>query len=266
MKAAAILQSFNQNIFRDATVSASASPSTNYTLDTLLALRPDFRLRFDTTTLSITWDLGGGSPSVAQLGDIFVIPVCNLVDGVAVLTNDAGLTQAIPVPDPQASGHPRTIIVDLRIDNPDPDVRTSATWTLTITGNPENVVFGGAVALYGPTSYLVDRDFQWGYSEKAQFGAVDASNEYGTLYRQPTLTVVRSVELSTLATDADAARIRDWFDGNFGHGRPGLLWFDPDIEDAYLGYLQPEFSQQKVFTNANAITLTFTEMSKGLPL
>lgn len=267
MKAAAIFQSYTQNIFAEAAVSASASPRASYDVNTLLALRPDQRVVWDQASLTLTWDgLGGGSPSTARLGDILAIPMSNLVNTGSPSTlrilNDQRLDQTLATPELLASGHPRTLVVDLSIQDADPNDRTAGEWQLVID-NPTNITLGGAVALYGPKTYLIDRDFQWEYTTRITAGMFEASNQYLTRYRQTTGTIERSVDLSTLATTSDADALEAWFLAN--RGRPGLLWFDPDIMDAYLG-VWDGFARTVVFTGAERIQLTFVELSKGLVL
>ena len=230
------------------------------------------RVVWDVPTVTIEFELiGGGSPAVAARGDILAIPFSNLGGGGSPsgsirLTNDAGLNQDLVAPDPLANGLPRTLVVDLTVDTPNASTRTSANWQLVIHDNVQNVVLGGAIAIYSPKTYLVDRDFQFGYGLWKQGSALDAVNDYQTLFRQNLGTMIRGVDLSTIATDDDADRIEDRFDGCNGHAQPGLLWFDPDIQDAFLGHWQSQFRRRYLYADANAIDLTFTELSKGRPV
>lgn len=268
MKAPAIFQSANQNILRYADFSSDVVPlNSSYPVEILAALRPDMRLRFGTDTVTLTANLAAVSPSLGPaLGDVLVIPACNLQGSVLTLTNDQGLNEAIPIPAPLDNGIPRTIVVDLESLEPNPAIRTASVWNLVIVGNFTDVIMGGAWAIYGPKTYLIDRDFQWGYTVRLTGGVIETKNEYLTLFQQSTLTLEREIELSTLATTADADDLQAWFEGSLGRGLRGLLWFNPDIEDAHLGIWQPTFERTLVFTDVEQIRVVFTEVSKGLPL
>lgn len=265
MKAPAIFQSAAQNILRYASFSADVSPSGTYAVDVLNSQRPDFRIKFPNTSVTLTAVVGGGSPPVDALGDILVVPASNLVDGVLSLTNDAGLNVSIPVPSPWSSGHPRTIVADLTALEPDPDVRTSGTWHLVIAGNDANVQIGGYWAIYGPKTYLVDRDVQWGYVRRPQAGFLEARNNHGIAFRQNLQTIWMGLDVSLLATDADADRIEDWFMGSNGRGQAGLLWFDPNVVDGYFGVLPDVLERRVLFPDVNQLSFAFDELAKGKP-
>lgn len=271
MKAAAIFQSAEQNILAGAHLHASVNPSTGYDLAVLGYLRPDMRVKWDVGTVTIDFEVlpDGLSPPTPARGDIFVLPMHNLDGGspnLARLTNDSGLSQDITVPEALGNGLPRTIVIDLTIDNPNTATRTSAYWHLIIQGNSAPVQLGGAVAIYNPKQALVDRDFQFGYTFKKQGFVLDAENDYGTRFRQDLQTMRRWVDLQTIATTDDADALEAWFEANHGAAKPGLLWFDPNIQDAFLGYLGEDFGRTFLFDDAEAITLSFEELSKGRPI
>ncbi len=257
---AAIFQGADQNIFDGATITSSPAPSTTYSLTTFSYLRPDWRVKFGSGTVTITWALGS-----AKLGDILVIPISNLVTGHVTLTNTAGLSQAIAVPATLRNGLPKTIVVDLSaLAN-----RTASSWSLVISGNPVNVTLGGAVALYGPKTALGDRDFKWGYTVRTTGIVGEKVNDHSARFIVNTRAMEREIVLETLATEADADALQAWFEGNNGRGLPGLLWLRPELEDAYLGIWQPTFERvvgSGGVPNTNLIKLTFTELSKGIPL
>lgn len=271
MKAAAIFQSATQNILAGAYITASVQPASGYSLPTLGYLRPDMRVAFPGGSVTVTFEVltDGASPTTPRQGDIFVLPMHNLDGGspnLARLTNDQGLSQDITVPGNLGNGLPKTIVIDLTEDTPNAATRTSAFWSLQIVGNSVPVVLGGAVAIYGPKTYLVDRDFQWGYTPKKRGMFLDAENEHGTKFRQNLETMKRWVELQTIATVDDADALETWFEANNGAAEPGLLWFDPNIQDAFLGYLGEEFGRTNLYTDAEAIGITFEELSKGRPI
>lgn len=264
---AAIFQGYDQNILRGAVISADQAVRASYDVAVLGHLNPAARVCWDVNSVTITWTL-----DAPARGDILVIPISNLRTGLGspsasvIWSNDAGVSQALVMPVPGRNGLPATLVVDLSVDTPDPDDRTSDEWQLTIVGNPSNITIGGAVALYSPKTALVDRDFRWGYARRKQVGSIDTENEFLTQYLQATETVRRSIVLTTLATTRDADELESWFDGCAR--KPGLLWLDPDVADAYLGVWQPTFArtQAQGTTEAEQITVEFTELSKGIPL
>ncbi len=261
---AAIFQGNDQNILSGATITADAIPSLTYDLATLGFLRPDWRVKFSTGTVTITFTL-----SAPALGDILCLPMSNLVDGHVTLTNGAALSVSIPVPGTLRNGLPKTIVVDLSLLDTNATHRTSNVWHLVISGNPVNVTLGGAVAIYGPKTALGDRDFQWGYTIRKRGAYSETYNEYRTRFGLNMQTMERSIDLSTLATDADADALEDWVDGCNGRGAPGLLWLTPEVEDAFFGVWQDTFERVRgsaQVTDTELIKLRFDELSKGLPL
>lgn len=269
MKGPAIFQSATQNILRDAAIASTVAPMTNYPLEVLGLLRPDFRVRWDTGAVTIRFTHGGGSPAEQRQGDIFYLAVHNFDDGspvAAVLTNDQGLVQPLSVPEPLENGLCRPIVVDLTILTPDASVRTPSYWELEID-NVSDLTLGGAIAIYGPKTYLIDRDVRWGYTEWEEGNAPESVNPWGAAFVQDLQALIRGVDVSLLATDADAAALRVWNRSNGGRAKPSLFWFDSDIADAFLGRpVAARFSAQKLFTDANQIEFSFAELWRGLPL
>ncbi len=262
---AAIFQGADQNIFDGATITSAPAPSTTYTLETFHYQRPDWRVKFGSGTVTISWAVG--SPGLR--GDILVIPMSNLVDGHVTLTNTTGLSQNIPVPATRRNGLPKTIVVDLSVLTPLAATRTAGSWSLVITSNPANVTIGGAIALYAPKTALGDRDFKWGYTVRKTGAVAERANEYLTRYILDLQAVERQVVLETLATDADADALEAWYDGTHGRGLPGLLWLTPEVEDAFFGVWQPTFERvvgSALCVDTAIVQLTFTELSKGIPL
>lgn len=268
----AIYQGWDQNILANVSIDTSPSgitstpaPSATYTLDTLAFMRPEQRIKFGSGTVTISWGL-----NAPALGDILVIPMSNLANGHVTLTNGSGFSENIPVPTTLRNGIPKTIVVDLSLLNTSPVARTSDEWHLVITSNPVHVTLGGVVAIYGPKTALLDRDFQWGYTiRKTGQIAPEKQNEYGTRYILNMQTMERELTLSTLATDEDADALEASFDANNGRGLPGLLWLRPEVEDAHYGVWQQVFERirgSELVEDTEIIKITFTELSKGLPL
>jgi hypothetical protein len=264
MKAPAIFQSYTQNILRDAVITATASPRASFDLNALGYLRPDWRVCWDTGTVTIRFTHGGGSPAEQRQGDILYIGAHNFDAGspaAAVLTNDVGLVQPIAVPAPLGNGLCRPIVIDLTIATPDPIDRTPSYWELQVN-NIANLTLGGAIAIYGPKQYLIDRDFRFGYSQRQQGLSIEHRNAYGSSFEVDLETMLRSVDVQTLATKTDADALQLFYEQCNGR-RPGLLWFDPDIADAFLGKWVGEFRRTFVFDDAESIDLTFEELSRG---
>ncbi len=262
---AAIVQGADQNLFAGITPSSTVVPLTSYSLAEFTFLRPDWRVKFGSGTLTLTWDLG----SPGGQGDIFVLPMSNLVDGHVTLTNTSGLSQNIPVPATLRNGIPKTIVVDLSVLTPSSVTRTAGTWSLVISGNPSHVTLGACIALYSPKTALGDRDFRWAYTTRKVGATSEKTNEYLTRFILNMQTMERSIDLTAFATDADADVLEAWFDANNGRGLPGLLWLTPEIEDAFFGILQATFERvvgSEMVPDTNLIKITCTELSKGLPL
>ena len=266
MKAPAIYQSYTQNILLDAQITATTAPATSYELDVLGFLRPDWLVRWDTGNVTIRF-AHAGSPSEQRQGDILYIGVHNFdggSPGSAVLTNDVGLTQVLTVPTPLGNGLCRPIVVDLSVDTPNAVTRTPSYWELEIH-NASDLILGGAIAIYGPKQYLIDRDFMFGYTMRQQGLSIQHPNAYGSVYEVDLGTMIRSVDLQTIATDTDADALQAFYEQCNGV-RPGLLWFDPNVADAFLGKWVGEFNRTFEFDEAERINLTFEELSRGMPL
>lgn len=263
---AAIFQGYDQNILNGAVITSSPAPTVAADLVKLGYGRPDWTVIFGATTVTITF-----TTLTPEQGDILVIPKLNVVSGspsVLRLTNGAGLNVDISIPGLLRNGIQKTIVVDLTLLEPNNTTRTSTVWNLVITGNSVNVKIGGAVAIYGPKTALADRDFQWSYTTRKTGAVSEQVNEYLTAFRLNMQAMTRSIDLSTMATDADADALEAWFDANNGRGLPGLLWLTPEVEDGFFGVWQKEFSRVVGLASVpdtNVIKVTFDEFSKGIP-
>ncbi len=274
-----IFQRYDDDILLSATVVASPSPMASYSASTLLTHRPADRVRWDSgspdgTSVELVFTLGAGvgSPPTNQ-ADLFVVPCWNVDGGgspaIARLTCDGGMDVAIPVPEMMPSGIPRTTAVDLTLLEPDPSQRTGHVFTLTVTGNSVPLIMGGCVLLYGPKRTFLERDWRVGF-QRSQRGAVIAQqNDYLTDLVYPLRTRQRSITLSTICTADEGNDLELWADANFDSGLPGLVWPIPDLYEAYFGRLSDVNSQTiRVSGNdeANEVSITFTEISKGKPI
>lgn len=264
-----IVQAYDENIFHGAVITSTVAPSSSYLLSDLGAEHPSLRIIWGTGTVTLIWTLLS-----AKRGDILVIPMFNLVTGFATLTNNAStpMNRAIPFP-PIATGRiPNTCVVDLTLTD-NITTRTASIWSLVIASNPQNVRLGGAVLLYAPRTPLIDRGFLWDYNISIEGGGFESANESLTQYITSTETLRRIISLSTPATTRDADTLEANFKGNFGRGKPGLLWHDVDIQDAMFGHWQKLFKRQVTIrdkaVNINSlelVTVEWEEISKGAPL
>lgn len=260
-----LLERYEDNILVDATLVASPAPMTSYDEATLLTHRPSARVR---------WGVGGSpGPDVnlrfdlpaSARADILVIPVWN-ADGTVTLQSDAGMNVTIPLVAIPTNGLPKTLVVDLRLLDTNASNRTSDGFDLDITGQTVELTIGGAVLLYTAREFP-ERDFRWGFTQRSKGNVIEHSNDHGTDLVYALRTINRSIELSTLASEADRTAIEDWFEANFGRGLPGFLWLDPDGRNrASFGRAELVLEQSDTFEEAIEISLTIDELGKGKPL
>lgn len=257
---AAVYQSHRQNILVGGTVSG-ATPLTGYSAQRLLLNKPAARIRYGSGTVTVT------ITTTSAQGDIFCLPMHNLVGAVLTLTNGNGLSVAVTPPTARVDGYPETLVVDLVAAQPNASTRTSGTWNLVISGNPSNVILGGACAVYGPRTELA-RNFSWGFSEGERHEGIVHRNVYGIEHRYDLLAGQKFVDVTVQATDADRPLLKNFFRGNHGHVLPGLLWLDPtnDNTSGYFGTWQEEQHIVRTFTGVNVVQMTFAELSKGVSL
>ncbi len=264
-KIPAIYGTASSNLFAGITPTATVAVSTTYSLATFTYLRPDWRVKWGVTTVTITWS----GVNAAISGEIFVLPMSNLDAGasVATLTNADGLSQALTIPAVPLDGIPLTAIADL--SGFTTAQKTSTTWNLVIVGNSVNVTLGGAIALYGPKTTFLNNmsgsNFAWEYHEKESHAKVEKANEYRSRFILDCLTRERSIEILMRANDAGKTAITAWFRGAHGGALPSLFWPDPNVNDALLG-TWGDLDVLNMCTGYRPITLTFTELSKGMPL
>lgn len=260
----AIFQRYDDDILRDAAWSGTA-PSTSYSLSTFGLKNPAARVRWGTTTVTVTATVS------SAIGDIFVLPMHNLTPGgttVLKITNGNGFDSGfIVIPALQANGFPPTLVVDLTA-LASAATRTSTTWNIVITGNAANVILGAAILIYGGKTSLLNNaaghNFMWaGYTEREHHCTDEVRNQYGTRYIDDHATAYRTVDVQLAATAAGVSEARDWYRGCHGAGRPGLFWPDPTVPDGYFGTWQPDFAVGHVYSNYHPIQVTFEELAKG---
>lgn len=259
----AIVQAYDENILLGITPTGTA-PSTSYTLTTFLTLNPATRILYSATSITLTWTRG-----VAAEGAILVIPCSNLEGTVAVLTTNTGLNVSAPAPVMTRNRIPKTLVLDF--SSALLAQRTATTWTLTITGNVANVVFGGVIAIYGPKGQLQDTNFMFGSIEKKTAAVLETKNTYLTRYRQVLRTQERVITILRIMSQVEEAKFSGWYDANFGMGYPSLLWPYPAENDAYFGtwpvtYERSVWESNPLQGRLYQVTLEFSELSKGQPV
>jgi len=264
-KIPAVYQGAASNLFAAITPTATVAPMATYSLATFPYLRPDWRVKWAVKTVTLTWS----GVSAAINGEIFVLTVSNLDAGasVATITNADGLSQAITIPAVPLDGIPLTVIVDLSgFTNAQ---KTSTTWNLVISGNSVNVTLGAAIALYGPKTTFLNNmsgsNFAWDYHEKEHHGQEEKKNVYLSRFILDALTRERSIEFLMRANDAGKAALTAWHRSSHGGALGSLFWPDPNVSDGLFGTLG-DLDVQNVCQGYRPINMTFTELSKGIPL
>lgn len=255
----------NDNIFAGIVPTCDQAPLSTYELATLATLHPNERVVWDQDTLTLTYTLG-----VAKRGDLLCIPMHNLLPGshdVLHITNNSGLDVYIPIPELQQDGFPPTLLVDLSLLEPDVDLRTASIWYIAIEANADDVVLGGALAIYGPTrtflSLTVTDDFAVSFLETKRRNVIETQNEYQSPYVQDYGTYSRRIESVILVAATDESKIREWFDGNLGRLLPAPLWPNPPDDRGCFGRWQDTLEIETVRTGLRSIKLIFEEWPKG---
>lgn len=252
----AIYARYDDNILAAAAWTGTA-PSTSYALATFGYQRPDWRVKFGSGTVTIT------ATVTSARGDVIAIPVHNLGAAVLTLTNNNGLSVAIAAPTALKNGLPATLVVDFS-GSASAGTRTATVWNLVIAGNPSNVTLGGLIAIYQKRTF--GRDFMWSFHERETAGVVTQTNEYLTRFALDLESSVRAVDVVFNATAQDRLDHKDWFRAGHGSARPSLFWPDPTVADAYVGTWPDTFDVVRQVPNVNPVSLTFTELSKGIPI
>jgi hypothetical protein len=260
---AAYYNDYDDNILIGATISANATPMTGYALTTLASIYPDARVRFSTTTVTITFTIA------STIGAILMIPWHNFTPGsgsVLTLTNGAGLSQAITIPALMANGLPHPIVYDFSaLAN-----RTSTTWNLVISGNATNVQVGAGISIYSAVksfSSLASGNIEVDFTLKELHHQDEETNEYGTTYIQDYGTHQRTLEFSVVGSASQISSIVDLFRANHGRSRPSLLWPDTTTTVGIIapiyGRFQKELSITSIPNGWYRLRGVFQEMSRG---
>lgn len=251
---------YGDNILTGSTVSG-ATPATGYTAANLLSTSPLTRVRYSSTTVTITFTLGS-----SLTGAILVIPIHNLTPGsssVLTLTNGAGLSQAIPVPALMANGLPPVLAYDFSaLAN-----RTSTVWNLVISGNANTVQIGGGVSIFSTVrtfAGVAGGNVNWQFNETEHHFFADATNEYGSVYTQDYQTHQRSCDISAIGLQSQLTAVQDWYRANHGGALPSLFWPDPtDSSGAYYGRFGSDYTTSTVTSKYKKWSAKFIELPRG---
>lgn len=253
---AAIYARYDDNILASAVWSGTA-PASTYALTTLGLFRPDMRVKWGTASPTITATIASAR------GDVLVIPAHNLGAAVLTLTNNNGLSVAIAAPAVLKNGLPATLVVDFS-GAASAGTRTATVWNLVITSNPSNVTLGGAVAIYQKRALV--RNYAFVLHERETAASAEKQNEYLTRFSLDMQSSVRAIDVNFNGTAQDRLDLIDWYRAGHGKNLPSLFWPDPSVADAYFGTWQEQFELERIGTIVNPLALTFTELSKGIPL
>lgn len=252
----------DDSILQGAVVTGTA-PLATYALSTLLSGLALARVRWGVTTVQIVLTL-----PAPRRADVFVPPVWNVDAGasVAVLSNGAGLSQALTVPTIPPNGIPEFAPMDLRIGTPTGATRTSNVWTVDITGNSINVIAGGLMWLGQLRSF--DRNLVWNATDEETAHVDITPNVYGTDYVVDYETASGGATVAfDDATDADRNALKAWQRSTHGGALPSFFWVDPTVQTSGLiGRWPRKYSALFQFLNLNKVPLTFTGLTKGKPV
>lgn len=234
----------------NATVTADATPLTNYANQTLVSAIPSARVRYGTGTVTVTLTFGS-----AVTADVMALPVSNLQGSVLALTNGAGLNEAITLPTLPANRIPKTAIKEFASSS-------STVWNLVITGNTEDVILGGGFWLGAKRT--LDRNFRYGWREIEEQPGEEQMNDYGVEYVPFYETQIRRVVCDFKLSATGVDQMKAWHQD--GRKRPSLFWPDRTINDAYIGRWASGLEMAREFPTFAPLTMTFAELCKGKPV
>lgn len=249
----------DDNILTGSTPSGT-TPSTTYSLATVLDNVPLERVLFPTGTATITFTLGS-----SKRGDLLFIPVHNLDAGATVLTltNGNGFSAAITVPAMPPHRIPAGIVADLR-GLASASTRTDTVWHVVVTSNSVPVLFGGCIWIGQIRTF--DRNFRWGARNDVGFNQNITKNEYGTEYVVDYETINDGYTCSFAdASDSDGATLLAWTQATHGGVLASVFWPDTAGE-AFLGRTPAKFAQTYQYTNWREVPWVFPAITKGKPV
>lgn len=258
----ALFSRYSDYILSDATWSGTA-PQSTYELATFAYLRPDWRVKYGATTVTITATIG-----TPRKADVFALPMHNLDPGtsptIARLTNNNGFAVDLDIPAVPADSLPLTAIRDLRNDA-SASTRTATVWNLVITGNSVNVTLGALIWLGLLNEFTANYRPGFRIGER-RFNST-AANAFGTVNRVNYQARERYLEYSVPSRDAQRDALVDWARSGEGSGLPSLFWPDPSVNDALVGSWPDEYASTPLIRNFSPMDgIRFTEWSKGVPI
>lgn len=258
----ALYSPYNGYILHDAVWTGTAPSDSSYKVTDFAFIRPDWRVKFSGTTVTIT----ATTPGPKRLGEVFAFPMHNITPGsptILHLTTGDGFDHAVPIPAMPSDGLPLTAILDLRTLGTTGQ-KTTNVWNAVITTNGANVTLGAA--MWVGTLIEFERDFLLGVKlGEKRFNVSSVTNKFGVTNRARARTRERYIDLSVFASAAQYAQFLDWMRAGEGSGLPSLLWPIPAVNDAMLGSYGDAFEA----TGSELmypISFRFTEWSKGEPI
>jgi hypothetical protein len=232
----------------------------------LADLNPAKPARLTTTTGSFLRDFG-----LAKQVDWVFIPMHNLTAALADVkiqgnaTDSWGapsLDEMMVVPSYHEDGFPVGFWLDLTGVSP----RSFRYWRFSIgTANGTAVAIGEIWLVQ--TKRSLTHNIHWGLDETDEHGAVEHRTPYGVVSLFDLATKVRMIDGVTQTSDAGVALLKTWHRSCGGRAEPTAIVLDPAINDALMvRWATSQLAFTKLFTNANAVKLSFEEMSRGLVL
>lgn len=259
----------SDNLLLGATLSVNtgtedvAYPKAN--IHDLSAERP---AKLTSTTGSWVADLGS-----AKRVDLTAIIHANLAAGLDVkiqgnATNTWGaptVSQAFTIPARYADSFPVNVWLDLKTLIPNDGTRTQRYWRLLVNTANSAPIAVGEWRLENTRRDLGVRNISWGSTRSWRRPAVLHETELLVRRSYDLGTMVRTVEVETVATDVTLAEIDTWFRGALGIVKPFVIVPHSDENDAWMvGFTNPERPYVRRTRNVNTVTLEFQEFSRGL--
>jgi hypothetical protein len=259
---ATLYQSYADYILANATWSANVTPMATYDVTTLGYLRPDWRIKWATGTVTITATLSG-----ALQGDIVAVPMSNLDAGSLTVTNNGGsggVNQVIAIPAKSVGGWQPTAWFDLT-QTWSVSQRTASVWNFVVTGNSVNLTIGAALWISGPKTTF-DHGFTVNTAHDVPtYYGLHQTNEYGVDFVLDLGAKKRMMTGTFDAKESMSTAIMGWVDGCRGNNRPGLFVRDTLLNDALCPmYPAATIDAYRVAPHMDKIVVTLTELNKGI--
>lgn len=253
----ALFSPYDSYILGGATWSGT-TPISSYALSTFGYLRPDWRVKWNVKTLTVTATIGSGKQA-----DVVAIPMSNLDTGTSPtilrLTNNQGLDVVVEIPAVPEDGIPLTAVYDFRLA---PNAGTPATvWNFIIANNSVDVTLGALLWLGRLTE--LNPNFRPSPIWSEQQHNTSVPNASGAVNVVEHGTRTRWVDLAVPSRDAQRDQLIAWARAGRGSARPSLFWPDPAVNDALIGSWPDEYANTWVIANFSPMDFRFTEKPKG---